>query len=87
MDELMDMIAADDSASQVSDKIKDILYAKSSERVDGYKPNVANSLFGDQESADEIEADVKAAAAVIAGQPASEAEVETETEVEDESEA
>ena len=78
----MDMIAADDSASQVSDKIKDILYAKSSERVDGYKPNVANSLFGDQESADEIEAEVDAAAAVIAGQP----EAETETEVEDESE-
>jgi len=86
MDELMDMIAADDSASQVSDKIKDMLYAKSAERVDGHKSDVANSLFGDQESADEIEADVKAAAAVIAGQPASEAEVETETEVEDESE-
>ena len=78
----MDMIAADDSASQVSDKIKDILYAKSAERVDGYKPNVANSLFGDQESADEIEAEVDAAATVIAGQP----EAETETEVEDESE-
>ena len=82
MDELMDMIAADDSASQVSDKIKDILFAKSAERVDGYKPNVANSLFGDQESADEIETEVDAAAAVIAGQP----EAETETEVEDESE-
>ena len=80
MDELMDMIAADDSASQVSDKIKDILYAKSSERVDGYKPNVANSLFGDQESADEIEAEVDAAAAVIAGQP------EVETEVDDQEE-
>ena len=78
----MDMIAADDSASQVSDKIKDLLYSKSAERVDGYKPNVANSLFGDQESADEIEAEVDAAAAVIAGQP----EAETETEVEDESE-
>ena len=78
----MDMIAADDSASQVSDKIKDILYAKSAERVDGYKPNVANSLFGDQESADEIETEVDAAAAVIAGQP----EAETETEVEDEPE-
>ena len=76
----MDMIAADDSASQVSDKIKDILYAKSSERVDGYKPNVANSLFGDQESADEIEAEVDAAAAVIAGQP------EVETEVDDQEE-
>ena len=82
MDELMDMIAADDSASQVSDKIKDILYAKSAERVDGYKPNVANSLFGDQESADEIEAEVDAAAAVIAGQP----DAETETEVEDQEE-
>ena len=82
MDELMDMIAADDSASQVSDKIKDILYAKSAERVDEYKPKVANSLFGDQESADEVEAEVDAAAAVIAGQP----EAETETEVEDESE-
>ena len=80
MDELMDMIAADDSASQVSDKIKDILYAKSAERVDEYKPNVANSLFGDQESADEIEAEVDAAAAVIAGQPETEAEVETEVE-------
>ena len=82
----MDMIAADDSASQVSDKIKDILYAKSSERVDGYKPNVANSLFGDQESADEIEAEVDAAAAVIAGQPEAEAEAEVETEVDDQEE-
>ena len=78
----MDMIAADDSASQVSDKIKDILYAKSAERVDAYKPTAANSLFGDQESADEIEAEVDAAAAVIAGQP----EAETETEVDDQEE-
>jgi len=76
----MDMIAADDSASQVSDKIKDILYAKSSERVDGYKPDIANSLFGDQESADEIEAEVDAAAAVIAGQPEAEAEVDDQEE-------
>ena len=80
MDELMDMIAADDSASQVSDKIKDILYAKSAERVDGYKPNVANSLFGDQESADEVEAEVDAAAAVIAGQPEAETEVDDQEE-------
>ena len=87
MDELMDMIAADDSASQVSDKIKDILYAKSAERVDGYRPNVANSLFGDQESADEVEAEVDAAAAIIAGQPEAEAEVETEDEIEVEDES
>ena len=80
----MDMIAADDSASQVSDKIKDILYAKSAERVDGYKPTAASSLFGDQESQDEVEAEVDAAAAVIAGQPEAEAEVETEEEYDEE---
>ena len=80
----MDMIAADDSASQVSDKIKDMLYAKSAERVDGHKSDVANSLFGDQESADEVEAEVDAAAAVIAGQPEAEAEVETEVDDQEE---
>ena len=62
MDELMDMIAADDSASQISDKVKDILFAKSAERVDEYKPTVANSLFGDMkaelETASEPEAQV-----------------------------
>ena len=41
----MDMIAADDSASQVSDKIKDILYGKSSQRVDEYRPAVATGVF------------------------------------------
>ncbi len=41
----MDMIAADDSASQVSDKIKDLLYAKSSQRVDEYRPAVATGVF------------------------------------------
>ena len=40
----MDMIAADDSASQVSDKIKDLLFAKSAEKVDEFRPTVANSL-------------------------------------------
>ena len=43
----MDMIAADDSASQISDKIKDFLYAKSAEKVDAHRPNAANSLFGE----------------------------------------
>jgi len=49
MDELMDMIGADESAAQVTDKIKDLLYAKSGEKVDAFRPYVANSLFGDQE--------------------------------------
>ena len=79
----MDMIAADDSASQVSDKIKDLLFAKSAEKVDEFRPTVANSLFGDQESADEVEAEVDAAAAVIAGQDPQAVEYNSEPESEE----
>ena len=46
MEELMDMIIADESPSQISDKIKDILFLKSLQKVDSFKPEVANSLFG-----------------------------------------
>ena len=45
----MDMIGADESASQITDKIKDLLYTKSAEKVELARPLVANSLFGDQE--------------------------------------
>ena len=55
MDELMDLIGADESAAQVTDKIKDLLYAKSGEKVDAFRPHVANSLFGDQEVESEID--------------------------------
>ena len=37
------------SASEVSDKIKDILFAKSAKRVDDSKPDVATNMFGDKE--------------------------------------
>ena len=47
MDELMDMMATDESPSQISDKIKEILFNKSAERVDAFKTDVANGLFGD----------------------------------------
>ena len=52
MDDLMDMIAADESPSQISDKIKELLFTKAAGRVDEFKPLVANSMFGD-ESVDE----------------------------------
>ena len=55
MDELMDMIGADESAAQVTDKIKDLLYAKSGEKVDAFRPHVANSLFNDlEDESDEV---------------------------------
>ena len=52
MDELMDMIATDESPSQISDKIKDLLFAKSAERIDAFRPMVANSIFGEEEVED-----------------------------------
>ena len=61
MDDLMDAIVANDSPSQVSDAIKDLLYAKTADKVDALKPEVANSLFGDQvpEVESEVEVDDK----------------------------
>lgn len=50
MDELMDLMVNQDSPSQVSDKIKEILFAKSAEKLEGVRPEVAASLFQDDES-------------------------------------
>ena len=55
--ELMDMIIADKSPSQISDRIKDMLFAKSAERVDAYKPEVAKNSFN---ANDEVEAEPEA---------------------------
>jgi hypothetical protein len=70
--DLMDMIAADDSASQISDKIKDVLFAKSAGKVDAHRPNAANSLFGEppEEADDEVNAAVAVAADEISGDAA-----------------
>ena len=47
------------SASEVSDKIKDLLFAKSAKRVDDVKPDVATNMFGDKEE-DDTEPEAKA---------------------------
>ena len=51
----MDMMATDESPSQISDKIKDMLFQKSAERVDAFKTDVANGVFGDVDLEDEVE--------------------------------
>ena len=45
MDELLDMIATDSSASDISDSIKDTLYAKAAERINTQSPDIAAQLF------------------------------------------
>jgi hypothetical protein len=57
MEELLDMIVTDESPSQISDKIKDLLFAKSAERVDAFRPVAANSLFGNNEIESEMDAE------------------------------
>ena len=55
MEELLDMIATDESPSQISDAIKDMLFAKSAVRVDAFRPVASNSLFGQDEIESELE--------------------------------
>ena len=55
MDELMDAMATDESPSQISDKIKEILFQKSAERIDAFKTDVANGVFGDGIDVDDEE--------------------------------
>ena len=49
MDDLLDMIVADESPSQVSDKIKELLFAKSAEKIDSFRPAVATAMFDQDE--------------------------------------
>ena len=52
MDELLDMIASDESPSNISDKIKDLLFTKSAEKIDALRPAVATSMFGETNEED-----------------------------------
>ena len=45
MDELLDMIATDASATDISDSIKDTLYAKAAERINSQRPDIAAAMF------------------------------------------
>ena len=49
MDDLLDMIASDESPSQISDKIKELLFAKSAEKIDSFRPEIAAGLFGEDQ--------------------------------------
>ena len=60
MEELVDLIATDASASDVSDKIKDALMAKAAARIDAFRPEVASTVFDgevpeEEEVVDELE--------------------------------
>ena len=53
MTEIIDLLIDDDKSSDISDAIKDVLFAKSSARIDTLKPSVSSSLFNEPEIEDE----------------------------------
>ena len=86
MEDVIDLIATDASASDISDKMKEVLFAKAAERIDIARPYVANAMFGQEfeypeveETEDEVETEVEAEAETEVGD-----EVETEPEEESE---
>ena len=55
MEEIVNLIGADSSASDISDRIKDVLYAKAAERIDTIRPTVGASMFGDEQQSEDQE--------------------------------
>ena len=53
MPNILDLIASDQSSNDISDAIKDALYAKSAEKIDKLKPTVSASIFDEPEVEDE----------------------------------
>ncbi len=57
MDDVVDMIAKGASASEVSDRLKDILMQKSAANIDEVRPKVAASMFAATQA--EVESDAE----------------------------
>ena len=58
MDELMNLMIADESPSEISDSIKTQLMQKAGARVDALKPTVANAMLGYEiESEEDVESE------------------------------
>ena len=54
-EQFVDLVLQDAPAHEISDAIKDILYAKSADRLEAGRPVVAADLFGDEIEYDEDE--------------------------------
>ena len=49
MEEIVNLIGSDSSASEITDKIKDALYVKATERIEGIRSTVGASMFDETE--------------------------------------
>ena len=55
MDDIIDAIATDESPSEISQSLKDLIYQKAAERVEGLRPRASASLFDNSEVEDEVD--------------------------------
>ena len=59
MEDIINAIATDASASEVSDALKNALFAKTGERIDAMKSKVASTMFDQPEAETEVEAETE----------------------------
>ena len=59
MENIIDLIATDASSSEVSDTIKNQLFAKAAQRVEMGRPEAAAKLFADTEEIEGAELEVE----------------------------
>ena len=50
MDDIIDAIATDASPSEIADSLKDVIYQKAAERVEGLRPDASASIFAEIEN-------------------------------------
>ena len=72
MPDIIDLIAQDSKASEISSEIKDNLYAKAAEKIEALRSGVSNTMFDEPQVEDEVEGEVE-----------TENELETEEETEE----
>ena len=75
MPDIIDLIAQDSKAADISSEIKDNLYAKAAEKIEALRGNVSNAMFNEPQVEDEVETETE-----------TENELETETETPEEEE-
>ena len=59
MPNILDLIASDQSSNEISDAIKDALYAKSAEKIDTLKPSISANMFDEPQTEVEDETTVE----------------------------
>ncbi len=59
MPNILDLIASDQSSNEISDAIKDALYAKSAEKIDTLKPSISSNMFDEPQNEVEDETTVE----------------------------